>query len=234
MRDAIVFNKISNLDFQDIRTNVIRIPEVVARVREAQKIWDTLSGTPLDLANFIGSEDAIFLGNIKLKAFASAVVQAGLFDRYLKNHAAPEFLVGVVNGDSALKYAAGSQNFFDLVAESPAVSNVVPARAPSALPGDIPMLSGVHLAEYAVFQRTAEGTYQRLELDARELDTMILDLVDRHGICRLVSVGPGNTLGKRAHDLASRDVQVLESIDLDPMLSWFWQNLRENRLAIAN
>jgi hypothetical protein len=35
-------------------------------------------------------------------------------------------------------------------------------------------------------------------------------------------------------DLTSRDVQVLESIDLDPMLSWFWTNLKENRLAIAN
>ena len=77
MRDVLVFNGSSNLDFQEIRTNVGRIPEVVARIREAQKIWDTVATQPLDLANFIGSEDISFLGNIKLKSFATAVVQVG-------------------------------------------------------------------------------------------------------------------------------------------------------------
>src|SRR3954468_7812438 len=102
MRDALVFNGASNLDFQDIRTNVIRIPEVVVRIREAQKIWDSIATTSLDLANFIASEDAVFLGHIKLKSFATAVVQVGLLDRYLKTHALPEYLVGAVNGDSPL------------------------------------------------------------------------------------------------------------------------------------
>lgn len=234
MRDAIVFSGVSNLDFQEIRTNVIRIPEVVARIREAQKIWDTVASTPLDLANFIGSEDAIFLGNIKLKAFASAVVQVGLFDRYLKHHTLPEFVVGICNGDSALKYAIGQMNFFDLVAESPAVSNVIQAR-PVAVAGDLPMLSGVHLAEYAVFQRDADGQYTRVKTELRELEKMVVELVDRHGVKRIVTVGPGNVIfGGRSHELASRDVQMLESIDLDPMLSWFWQHMKENRLAIAN
>lgn len=235
MRDAVVFSGVSNLDFQDIRSNVIRIPEVVVRIREAQQIWDTVASTPLDLANFIGSEDGIFLGNIKLKAFACAVVQAGLFDRYLKSHAAPEFVVGVINGDSALKFAAGHVTFFDMVAESTAVTGVAPTARVLPMGGDVPMLSGVHLAEYAIFQRTAEGTYQRLNLESRELEKMVLDLVDKQGIKRVVTVGPGNSaFSSRTHDLASRDVQMLESIDLDPMLSWFWQNLKENRLAIAN
>ena len=65
MRDALVFNGASNLDFQDIRSNVVRIPEVIARIREAQKLWDKLSTQALDLANFINSEDSVFLGAIR-------------------------------------------------------------------------------------------------------------------------------------------------------------------------
>ena len=129
MRDALVFNGASNLDFQDIRTNVVRIPEVVQRIREAQAIWDKVSATPLDLANFIGSEDEVFLSHIKLKSFATAVVQVGLLDRYLKNHKMPEFVVGAINGDSPMKVAMGQMTFFELVSESLAANGSRPRTA---------------------------------------------------------------------------------------------------------
>jgi hypothetical protein len=238
MRDALVFNGVSNLDFQDIRTNVIRIPEVIVRIREAQKIWDTVSSTPLDLANFIGSEDSIFLSNIKLKTFATAVVQVGLLDRYLKSHQLPEFVVGIVNGDSPLKFAIGQCGFFELIGESAALGGATPIRPVHVLPsaGEVPMLSGVHLAEYAVFQRRAsDGGFDRISVEARDLERMLTELVEQHEIQRLIAVGPGSlSFGKQSAEVAARDIQLLESIDLDPMLSWFWQHLKENRLAIAN
>jgi hypothetical protein len=236
MRDALVFNGASNLDFQDIRTNVVRIPEVVQRIREAQAIWDKVSATPLDLANFIGSEDDVFLSHIKLKSFATAVVQVGLLDRYLKNHKMPEFVVGAINGDSPMKVAMGQMTFFELVSESLAANGSRPRGAqPVASALDLPILAGVQLVEYAVFVLSPEGGYARKETDIRELERMIVDLVDQHEVNKLVMVGPGSSVsGKKVLDLTSRDVQVLESIDLDPMLSWFWTKLRENRLAIAN
>jgi hypothetical protein len=236
MRGALVFNGASNLDFQDIRTNVVRIPEVVQRIREAQAIWDKVSATPLDLANFIGSEDEVFLSHIKLKSFATAVVQVGLLDRYLKNHKMPEFVVGAINGDSPMKVAMGQMTFFELVSESLAANGSRPRTAqPVASALDLPILAGVQLVEYAVFALSPEGGYVRKETDIRELERMIVDLVDQHEVNKLVMVGPGSSVsGKKVLDLTSRDVQVLESIDLDPMLSWFWTNLKENRLAIAN
>jgi len=234
MRDALVFNGASNLDFQDIRTNVIRIPEVVMRIREAQAIWDKVSPTPLDLANFIGSEDEVFLSHIKLKSFATAVVQVGLLDRYLKTHKMPEYVVGAINGDSPMKLAMGQMSFFELVSESLATSTSRP-RTPVANALDLPILAGVQLVEYAVFCRNADGEYERQLTEVREVERMIVELVDQHDVNKLVMVGPGNSVsGKKVLDLTSRDVQVLESIDLDPMLSWFWSNLKMNRLAIAN
>lgn len=237
MRDALVFNGASNLDFQDIRANVIRIPEVVNRIREAQKIWDTVAAQPLDLANFIGSEDAVFLSNIKLKSFATAVVQVGLLDRYLRSHKLPEYVLGAINGDSPMKVAMNKTSFIDLVAESPASGNASAEKPLRAVPPtDLPILTGVQIAEYAVFKRNAQtGEYDRLHTEVREAERMIVELVDQHEVNRLIMVGPGNSIfGRKIIDLTERDVQVLESIDLDPMLSWFWSHLKENRLAIAN
>lgn len=235
MRDALVFNGASNLDFQDIRANVVRIPEVISRIREAQKIWDTVSSQSLDLANFIGSEDAVFLSQIKLKAFATAVVQIGLLDRYLKTHDLPEYILGAINGDSPMKVAMGLMNFVELVAESPASGSAPEPRLKAVLASELPILSGVQLTEYAIYKRGQDGTFERLPSDVREAEKMVVELVDLHEVNKLVMVGPGNSIfGRRVMDLTARDVQVLESIDMDPMLSWFWSHLKENRLAIAN
>jgi hypothetical protein len=230
MRDAVVFNAASILDFHDIRANVIRIPEVVNRIREAQKIWDTVSNQPLDLANFIASDDGVFMSHIRLKSFASAVVQVGLLDRHLRSYKLPEFIIGAINGDSPMKVAMGQQSFVDLVAESPAAG--LASATPAA--GGLPVLSGVQIVEYAVYRREA-GEYRRVESPEREIERMLVDLVDRFEVNRLIMVGPGNAIvGRKIMDLTHRDIQVLESIDLDPMLSWFWSHLKENRLAIAN
>jgi hypothetical protein len=236
MREALVFNGASNLDFQEIRTNVVRIPEVVQRIREAQEIWDKVSTVPLDLANFIGSEDDVFLSHIKLKSFATAVVQMGLLDRYLKNHKMPEYVLGAINGDSPMKVAIGLMTFFELVSESAACSTSRhQQKQPVTNALDLPILAGVQLAEHAIFVRNVDGVYERQATEFREVERMLVDLVDNQDVTKLVMVGPGSSIsGKKILDLTARDIQVLESIDLDPMLSWFWSNLRENRLAIAN
>lgn len=236
MRDALVFNGASNLDFQDIRANVIRIPEVVSRIREAQEIWDSLSSQPLDLATFIAAEDSVFLSNIKLKGFATAVVQVGLMDRFLKHHELPEYAIGAVNGDSPLMVALNKMTFEEMVAQSGALGNRSP-RSMNVIPGglDLPILAGVQLAEYGVFRRDEYGQYQRVKQEKAEAEKMVVELVETDDVNKLILVGPGHTIsGKKMLDLTEHDVQVQESIDMDPMLSWFWSCLRDNRFAIAN
>ena len=96
--------------------------------------------------------------------------------------------------------------------------------------------SGVQIAEYAVFKRNAlTGEFDRLATNVREAERMIVQIVDEQDVNKLIMVGPGNSIfGRKIMDLTVRDVKVLESIDLDPMLSWFWSHLKGNRLAIAN
>lgn len=234
MRDALVFNGASNLDFQDIRSNVIRIPEVIQRIRQAQEIWDKQSGFPLDLATFVASEDNVFLGHIRLKSFATAVVQVGLLDRYLRNNKLPEFVVGASNGDSPLKVATGQISFEEMVATSPSVTNLATRSLKPAGAGglELPVLTGIQLVEYATFQK-AEEDFRIVPCESRDMEKMVVELVENHDVERLIMVGPGHSIfGRKMRELTAREVQVLESIDLDPMLTWFWANLKEDRLAV--
>lgn len=235
MREALVFNGASNLDFQEIRSNVVRIPEVVRRIREAQDLWDKRGPTPLDLATFLCSEDSVFLNNIRLKSFATAVVQVGLLDRFLRSHPLPDYLVGASNGDSPLKVAAGFITFEEMVLSSPALTNLSARSVKGVGSGlEMPVLTGIQLVEYAIYQRTAEGV-QVVPVDSKDMEKMVVELVERLDIERLVMVGPGHAIfGRKMRELTDRDVQVLESIDLDPMLAWFWSELKENRMAVAN
>jgi hypothetical protein len=223
-KSALIFNGTNALDFQDIRTNVIRIPEVGLSIREAQSIWDALNSSAFDLANFVSSEDQSFLGHIKLKNFAASVVQVGLLRRYLKHNAMPEFIIGTLNGDSPLKVALEQISFVEMVAESEAIPK---ERLALVQNSDSMMLAGVRLEEYAVYQKTATG-YKRMSFETRDVQKMVEILVKEQGVDKAIFVGPG-TWNKNVAGL-----KVEESIDLDPNLTWFWEHTKENKLAVAN
>ncbi len=63
----------------------------------------------------------------------------------------------------------------------------------------------------------------------------ILDkLIHEYGATRVVSVGPGNS-DSYVHFLQKKSkeqFQSIESIDADPMLSWFWSNMRGRQGAL--
>ena len=235
MRDAVLFNGANALDFQDIRTNVIRIPEVITRIRQAQKIWEQNHTDGFDLANFIGSDDRIFMGNIKLKNLAASVVQVGLLDRLMKIRKRPSFLVGPQNGDSPLLVAAGLMTFDDMVRGSQALKVLRPT-APVQL-AQTPVLSGVSLTEYAAYQWVTGadgGSYELCETPMMELPKVIRRLIDENEVKQFVNIGPGNLLLNRFEpEYELLDLQVLESIDLDPMLNWFWPQMREHEVVRA-
>src|SRR6185312_11369799 len=143
----------------------------------------------------------------RLKSFASAVVQVGLLDRYLKSHDLGEFMIGAINGDSPLKVALGIVSFEQMVSDSALASGTRLMAVPNgASAGDLPVLAGVQLAEYAVYRRDEQGCYLRLNVDTREAEKMILGLVDDFEVRKLVMVGPGNSVfGKSSSMILERD-----------------------------
>src|SRR5262245_39426408 len=105
MTTAVVFGGLQSLDFQDVRENVVRIPEVRIRIEEAQAIWEAHVNKELGFHQFLCSEDSAFFNNMSLKSLCVAIVQTGLFDRYKKSFKAPEYLLGDSRNDSALLVA---------------------------------------------------------------------------------------------------------------------------------
>ena len=231
MSDAVVFNGLNSLDFQAVRANVVRIPEVAARLSEAQKLWDKFSPEEFGFYNFLCSDDDSFLKNIHFKSLAAAIVQVGLYDRYTKPFRRPEYLIGCSNCDSALHVAVGQKSFADLILDSSALNlqkNEGNVRTLTAV-SEQPVLSGISLTEYQVYQFDHEASrYQAMDLKDMDINKLVRALIDNHSVHKFINIGPGNLLLMDLQkELALSEVQMMESVDIDPMLSWFWSSVKK-------
>lgn len=232
MTTAVVFGGLQSLDFQDVRENVVRIPEVRIKLEEAQSIWERHVNQDLGFHQFICSEDATFFNNISLKSLCVAIVQIGLYDRYKKHFKTPQFLVGDARNDSALLVAAEKISLTDLILRSRAAGVVHPIESAAAREG-LPILTGQAFAMYEVYAQNANAAEAAAEpfkatgMKEMDLAKLIRNLYHENSVRKIVNVGPGQLqLGIPSEDAAS-DMMTLESIDLDPMLSWFWKELRK-------
>ncbi|MGE0764032.1 MAG: hypothetical protein AB7N80_12190 [Bdellovibrionales bacterium] len=230
MFDALIFSTVNALEFLEVRRNAIRIPEVIQRVREAQAIWDGVSGRSLDLANFIGSDDQGFLGNLRLKNLATAVVQAGLLDRFLKHHELPRYLIGLSNGDAPVKVAARQQTFDEMVRESHALGKVqTPTLTLHA--GGLPILAGISLAEFSLMHKAEHG-FEALMEDEMDFRKVLKSLIDHKDVKRLLVIGPGHSnVESQLKQIGANHIEVVDAVSLDPLLSWFWSEREDLRQA---
>lgn len=239
MLEAAVFQGLNVLDSEEVRSHVVRVPDVIHRIQEAQDFWDKSGNKVLDFFNFIASEDRIFLSNIRLKSLAASIIQVGLYDRYLRHHQRPQIFVGNTNGDMALFVAMGKISFSEMISSSPALKMLQPISfSVPHLSVVTPILSGISLTQYGAFRSIVndhkEVRIEELQVDKIDPNKIISMLVRNCGVKRFINIGPGNLLYPQLEeDLRNAEIQVLESIELDPMLSWFWLELRRKKFALA-
>ncbi len=241
---AIVFSGRNGLDFIELRTSVLRIPEVTIRIRQAQAILDTLELPKVDFFNVISSDDEHFFRNIKLKSLAAAVVQIGLFDRYVKNQRRPDFMIGNSNGDAAMLVCAGLMTFEDMVRGSQAVDvlrpqNVIPLGAPTSTEMVLraaPLLAGLSLSEFRSLEAVQTETglsYAPCGEGAMDIKKIVSVLNTERGVERFVNIGPAAAVRGSEYKAINEDIESLDSIELDPMLGWFWRSVRTTTMSIA-
>jgi hypothetical protein len=241
MKSAAVFSGRNGLDFSELRLNVVRIPEVSLRIGEAQAILDSLDLRHVELFSYITSDDDTFFKNIKLKSLASAIVQVGLFDRLKKTQRLPECLIGSIGGDSAMLVSANQISFAEMVLSSQALSTLrISEKVISLAAESAPLLSGMSLTEFQAFrlERSADGhiMYVAMSEKGMNLDKVIAAVAGTEAITQLIQIGPANQY--RAADFNSleslesdMEIDSIDSIELDPMLGWFWRALRPLALA---
>lgn len=230
MEDIIVFGGNNSLDFAEVRFNVLRIPEVSLRIREAQDIWDESSGASFSFQHFLNADDNSFFNNINLKTLTLAVVQLGLYDRYIKNFRPPQMLIGNVENESAALVVAGKISLREMIERSQACCVMRP-MAPLHVANDL-ILKGHSLPRFQAYrEQQGEGAkqppiYAALFEPLMSLAEVIERAVDCGHVSKIVHVGPGMLDKSVLQKVEMREIQILESIDLDPMLGWFWSASR--------
>jgi hypothetical protein len=234
MADTVIFGGNNSLDFVEVRAGVLRIPEVSLKIEEAQSLWDKECKTSFSFQHFLSSDDHSFYNNINLKSLSQAIVQLGLFDRYERLFKKPDYLVGNIEGDSALKVAAGQLTFRELISKSLACSVLRP-MLPLHTATDL-VLRGQNLPKFKAYASAepSEGVTRFEELFETDinLQNLVKKLIEEKGVKRIVHIGPGTIeKTKLVDEFYSSDVQIVESIDVDPMLGWFWANLRKQEAS---
>lgn len=238
-KSAVVFSGRKGLDFFELRTGVLRIPEVTVRIREAQKLLDDKALTSIDLLNTVSSDDESFFRNIKLKSLLATIVQVGLFDRFIKSQRRPDYLVGNSNGDSALLVCAGQITFKQMVEASQALETLTSSDKSTVLSiAPAPLLTGISLTEYQALEVEPQDNGTYLYRPAREglmdLRKIVSILHHEDKVTRFVNIGPASSLQATDYkNLGNDEIESLDSIELDPMLGWFWRNMRPQASVLA-
>ena len=231
MSTALSFHGINALDFEELRKNAIRVPQVITRIRQAQKLWDKGDLPGFDFLNFLSSDDDLFLSNIKFKSLATAIVQVGLLDRYLANNPMPSVMFGDVARDSVVRVASGHMSFADLVYNSQA------AQVGKVTSITHSLASGVRAEKLGAYklQEKEDGEQVYIELDVKNkcAEAIVRLLVDDHGVRTFVNIGPGSNFESLRSKMAMEELRFCESIDDDPMLHWFYETLWMNDLRVA-
>jgi hypothetical protein len=240
MNRALILSEGKGLDFFEFRASVLRIPEVSLKLKEAQLIMDSLGVRQVDLICTLLSENEQFAKRAEVKSLITSVVQIGLFERYLKTNPFPRFMIGQSEGESALRVCMGTQSLRDLIEASGVISqkSVVQMPAPVVSPQGEPILAtGVKSASFESY-RTLDEKGERatvpVEMAASDLWAVTKGLLDEQSIQQFVLIGPGDIDWDNESIKELRDrTQLIDSIDMDPMLGWFWGGVRKAAAGFA-
>ncbi len=215
MITAVVLGDISVLDKRKIREAVIRIPEVVVRVRQAQDIIDTLETSSVDLFTCLSLEDSSFTQLGTVRSILVSAVQLGLYDRFIKKNGKPQYILGLKGSLPLLNTLAGSSELSNLM--GPLI-----AAEPSA---QVLTLVGSR-SSYDILKIEIDSTIlpsvQVIESTALNIEQLVTLLVENYSVNRIVNIGPSSpAITPQTVDPIYERLQICESIDIDPMLYWF-------------
>lgn len=221
MVTAIVVGDLSVLDRYQVREAIVRIPEVGARLREVQYLLDQWTGHRVDVFTSLQQDDIGFSRSGSVRAAIVAAVQKGLFDRHLRKFGNAKYLIGPKGTIQLLRCLNGEIS----------LSELLQRRFVEDIPVQINPL---------MFASNTQGNFDVIDLQTREVVDMpattaegIMELlVEEHQVGRIVNLGPGYSLVRpQMVDPCHERLQLTETIEMDPQLSWFWTPQR--RLTVA-
>lgn len=221
MNSVLVFTGRSAVDGEDFRWQLLRVPEVSSVLKEVQGILDATASSSSrankDLVMLLQSDNKDYLSSGLWRSFLAQVVQIGLFRRYQKLHSHPRFLVGEAGGFSAFSVCLGKASLFEAVM---AFTEELNQKEEQLKNHDI--LIG-HSLESATACERLNGNYEVI-FEGKQKADLLVSLNKDYLLDQVI------TLGSSAFISADREqfgeLAIVESVVMDPLLSWLLPYLR--------
>jgi len=226
---AILFSRMSTLDKLQNRLSVVRIPEVISRIKETQRLLDSM-GFNIELINYMISEDETFNGNKELKKLMVSVSLIGLYERHCRSNPKPEFFIAPSFPESPVNFCLGRISFEELVGDSSLVRMRKVLDFPKTssdldnLDFNEDILRSFNLDKFEAYG-SLNGSMRSLA-ESQDPEKLIIKLIKKYGAKQFVNIGlDGLLLDPQKHPFHVEDIQILDSIEIDPMLSWFRRDM---------
>jgi hypothetical protein len=226
----VVFSERHLFEIEGVGQNLLRIPEVACKIREAQTVLDSIGLTDTDLLNMISCDDYLKNADDEFKFLLSTIVQIGLFERYKKSQRRPNYLVGRAHLNSALFVCTGLRTLREVV-ESSSKKNqtsidqleiqtsVVQPEIETVIQ---PINQPAEYQAFRLFHDSPAAKFLATSGTIKSLSEFISNMVQVESVTQIVGIGPTSDI--RSADINNygfTEVEIMDSIDLDPMLGWF-------------
>lgn len=236
MQTIVYFRDINALSHPITCQNVLRIPEVFLRLREAQDIVE--HGETLDEVKSLFYH--LSIGEFPRKSIPNhlwhkmmTVIQLGLCDRYLKSQNQPPLFMAQILSCQAAQISSGLLTLKKML-QSPHLPEQTCFYEGSKESRELH-----HLVLFKPIKDNGQITYQQLSSHIKT-STDLIEYAQNHQISQMVVIGPAERLAVSSQDfqleedkwlseiansaILSDQIQIIESIDLDPLLFWFWRD----------
>lgn len=214
MSSVLLFGGRSLLDKPGIRENFLRIPEVSAVLRDAQKELETSKWTKFDLLSFVHSEDMEFYSNTLWKDLVVQLFQVGLYKRLQKSLIKPKFIIGRTGGASAMDVCLEKQTLAGLL---DAFKEEIELKKQAETCQDILVGQRLELSKMYVLN----GEAYEESIGGKSTQSLLEEISKDHLIDQVIALGVSDT----SQDDSSI-FHVMDSLALDPLLNWILPHLK--------
>ena len=227
MYHIIYFRDLNHEDQSPISyQNVLRIPEVFVRIRQAQALLERKEDF-VDLQRLLHLLSICELPDQRLSpdlwSKVTMILQLGLCDRYLKSQDRACLFVSHAHNDFVARVSCGLLSLEEALQQR------------SWQDGPVRQLSLFKPREY---EGDAPVSYERIT-DGIKTAEGLMEYAHIYQVSQMVVIGPTEPLALSSHDFTETDwllseiansavlsdkIEVIESIDSDPLLFWFWRD----------
>jgi hypothetical protein len=221
MSTVLVFTGRSGVDDFDFRQQLMRVPEISTILKLAQSGLEKRGVFSKDLASFVQSETNEYLSAGLWREFVAQLVQIGLYRRYERLSFRPQFIIGDSGECSASAVCLGLVSFESLVDQ---FVELLEKRSQEEQSSEF--LVG-HRLEMAKVYEFVRGEYQ-VTAEGKEAWNLLEGLCKDHLIDQVITLG----LSQAGASLKTeQDLGIVESVVIDPLLSWMLPYVRPGVVA---